>query len=79
MNTIAVLTLLYLPATLVCSFFGTNFFTLEVKDDGRQVFLVSERCWIYFLSTLLLTALTVFIWLKWLRRSAHDQAQQSLP
>ena len=73
MNTIAILTLFYLPATFVCSFFGANFFTLEVSNDGRKSLFVSELCWIYFVSTLILTGFTVAVWLKWLRKkSKHD-------
>ncbi|KAK2759941.1 hypothetical protein FQN54_002677 [Arachnomyces sp. PD_36] len=68
MNTIAILTMLYLPATLVCSFFGTNFFALTTEDDGYRAFIVSELCWICFLSTVLLTGFTISIWLRWKKR-----------
>ncbi|KAJ5274073.1 hypothetical protein N7478_009198 [Penicillium angulare] len=39
MKTIAILTMLYLPASLVCSFFGSNFFAFQTNDNGHQELL----------------------------------------
>jgi Mg2+ and Co2+ transporter CorA len=75
MYAISIVTMLYLPASLVCSFFGTNFFALEAKSDGRLTFLVSDRCWIYGLSTVLLTTFTFSVWLAWQRKmKSNEQA-----
>ncbi|KAL3443355.1 hypothetical protein BJX65DRAFT_285355 [Aspergillus insuetus] len=73
MYAISIVTMLYLPASLVSSFFGTNFFALETKNDGRPTFLVSDLCWIYGISTVLLTAFTFSVWLGWkIRRKGDD-------
>jgi Mg2+ and Co2+ transporter CorA len=73
MYAISIVTMLYLPASLVCGFFGTNFFALEAKHDGRLAFLVSDLCWIYGLSTVLLTTFTFSIWLGWQRRRKEEE------
>ncbi|KAL3495004.1 hypothetical protein BJX62DRAFT_196662 [Aspergillus germanicus] len=73
MYAISIVTMLYLPASLVCGFFGTNFFALEAKNDGRLAFLVSDLCWIYGLSTVLLTTFTFSIWLGWQRRRKEEE------
>ncbi|KAF5983433.1 hypothetical protein FBULB1_3744 [Fusarium bulbicola] len=50
---ITTLTLLYLPASFVATFFGMNFFDLD--DDGDQIMMTS-MIWIFFLSS---TGLTI--------------------
>lgn len=70
MKTIAILTMLYLPASLVCSFFGSNFFAFQTNDNGHQELLVSNLIWICFLASLILTTLTIFVWTLWQRRSS---------
>lgn len=48
MKTIATLAMLYLPASFVCSFFGTNFFALNTNVPGRPSFVVSELWWVRY-------------------------------
>ncbi len=67
MKTIATLTMLYLPATFVCSLFGTNFFAPSTDGPGDPVSVVSDLWWIYLISAIPLTLLTVFVWLARLR------------
>jgi Mg2+ and Co2+ transporter CorA len=73
MYAISIVTMFYLLASLVCGFFGTNFFALEAKNDGRLTFLVSDLCWIYGLSTVLLTTFTFSVWLRWKRRRKDEE------
>lgn len=79
MYAISIVTMFYLPASLVCGFFGTNFFALEAKNDGHLTFFVSDRCWIYGLSTILLTTFTFSIWLGWQRKmKRNEQAMDNI-
>jgi Mg2+ and Co2+ transporter CorA len=70
MKTIATLTMFYLPATFVCSLFGTNFFALNTNGGGRPVFVVFELWWVYLLVVIPLTLLTFGIWIWWMRRAS---------
>lgn len=63
MKTIAILTMVFLPATSVSSFFGMAFF--DRSDQGH--FRASVAIWIFVVVTLLLTATTFFLWLHWSR------------
>jgi len=71
MKTIAVLTMLYLPATFVCSLFGTNFFVLDIADDYRTTLLVSKLWWVYVVVAVSLTLLTLLCWVWWLKSRAR--------
>jgi Mg2+ and Co2+ transporter CorA len=66
MSVIATLTMIYLPSTLVCGLFWTNFFELNT-DQEQPVFMVSRLWWIFPLCSLFLTAFTISIWLCWKR------------
>ena len=59
--------MLYLPATFVCSFFGTNFFALDTNDPGRPSFVVSKIWWVYVVTTAPLTLLTFGVWFWWMK------------
>lgn len=56
---ITTLTLLYLPASFVATFFGMNFFDLD--DNGDQI-LMTSMIWIYFLSSAGLTISTFLLY-----------------
>ncbi|KAL4888298.1 hypothetical protein BDV59DRAFT_211209 [Aspergillus ambiguus] len=61
-RTITLLTLIYLPASFVATFFGMNFF-----DYGGGEFEMSHRLWIFFAVAIPLTIFTVGSW-YWLSR-----------
>lgn len=68
MKIIAAMTLLYLPATFVCSLFGTNLIALDTSTDGNEpVFIVSSLWWLYVAFAVPLTALTMIGFLLWRR------------
>jgi hypothetical protein len=65
MKTIAVVTLVFLPATFVSAIFSTgifNFHASESPDDPRTI---SKYGWIYLLICVLSTALTLLSWVCW--------------
>ena len=76
MKTIAVMTMLFLPATFVSSLFGTNFFALQVSGSGSTTLHVSELWWIYVVSAV---PLTLVVYLSWLWYSGLHLQTKSLP
>ncbi|KAJ4112391.1 hypothetical protein NW765_015462 [Fusarium oxysporum] len=54
-NLITTLTVLYLPASFVASFFGMNFFDFD--NESRQI-VGTPILWIYFLCSAVMTVLT---------------------
>ena len=62
MMTIAVLTMVFLPATFVSSVLGSNLFALEDNGAGKHSFVVSELWWIYLLIAIVLTLITLSLW-----------------
>jgi Mg2+ and Co2+ transporter CorA len=61
MRSIAVVGLIYLPATFVSGIFGTNFFDFG-KDNGEKGWSVSEEFWLYWAIAVPLTVATVGVW-----------------
>ena len=84
MRTIAVLTMFFLPATFVSSLFGTNLFSLDTNAVGQSTFVISKFWWIYLVTAIPLTILTLVCWglyLKWraFRERKILSSQQSTP
>ena len=68
MMTIAVLTMVFLPATFVSSILGSNLFALVDNGAGKHTFVVSGLWWIYIVIAVPLTLITLGIWGICLRR-----------
>ncbi|KAH7304293.1 hypothetical protein B0I35DRAFT_445457 [Stachybotrys elegans] len=62
---ITILTLFYLPASFLSSFFGMSFFSLN-EENGQ--FIASEMIWIYIVSATALTAGTLLLYNNLLKR-----------
>lgn len=60
MKTIAALTMVFLPATAVSSFFGMAFF----NGQGGSL-TVTSNWWIFLATTIPTTLMLFLIWLKW--------------
>ncbi|KAH8886044.1 hypothetical protein GQ53DRAFT_845153 [Thozetella sp. PMI_491] len=58
---LTMLTLLYLPASFVASFFGMNFFIMD--QDGGGI-AVSPKIWIYMICSVALTAVTLIAYYR---------------
>lgn len=77
MKIIAAVTLIYLPATFVCSLFGTNLVVLDTSPDGSEPsFVVSKLWWLYLAFAAPLTMLTIFGF--WLWRRFRETPKQKL-
>lgn len=64
---LTILTLIYLPATVVSNFFSTSF----VSTNGNQNIVVLGDWWIFLASSVPLTLLTLYIWWVWMRIQAY--------
>lgn len=60
MKTIAALTMIFLPATAVSSFFGMAFF----NGQGGKLTVTSDW-WLFLVPTILITVGLFLVWLKW--------------
>ncbi|OGE52402.1 hypothetical protein PENARI_c010G08513 [Penicillium arizonense] len=68
MKIIAAVTLIYLPATFVCSLFGTNLVAFDTSPGStRSDFVVSRWWWLYLAFAVPLTVLTIFGFWLWRR------------
>jgi Mg2+ and Co2+ transporter CorA len=65
MKTIAVMTLIFLPASTVAAAFGSSFFNLSVDEEGVQHFIVNKLFWIFWVISLPLTVALVGAWRWW--------------
>ncbi|KAF2632494.1 hypothetical protein BU25DRAFT_381962 [Macroventuria anomochaeta] len=69
MKTVAIVTMIFLPATFTSAVFSMSFFDFS-PGDGTQAdeWRVSSKIWIYWVVAISLTGLTLFAWLFWRRK-----------
>jgi hypothetical protein len=65
MKTIAVVTLVFLPATFVSAIFSTGIFNFHASEPSDHPRTISKYGWVYLLVCLLSTALTLVSWVCW--------------
>ncbi|KAF7889981.1 uncharacterized protein EAF02_002396 [Botrytis sinoallii] len=58
---LTIITLVYLPTTIVANFFSTQF--VQTSDNGHMT--ITENSWILAAISIPLTALTIFLWWAW--------------
>jgi len=62
LRVIQILSIIFLPASLVSSIFGMGFFSTSQGDDGQALFMISNSWWLYVAISVPLTVLClVFI------------------
>lgn len=74
MKAITVLTMVFLPATFVCSLFSTGFFDFQ-PSTSELTLRVANQFWIYFAVAIPLTVVvlgTCAAWLKWSDRDSES-------
>ncbi|CAG8908811.1 unnamed protein product [Penicillium egyptiacum] len=77
---VTILTLIYLPASLVSSIFGMNLFKFD--DGATEEFRISKQFWIYVVATIILAVITVSVYLwthKEQVRSRHSHPMKGIP
>jgi len=67
MKTIAVVTLVFLPATFVSAIFSTGIFNFHASESPDNPRTISKYGWVYLLVCLLSTSLTLISWVCWYR------------
>ncbi|AEO53672.1 hypothetical protein MYCTH_2295331 [Thermothelomyces thermophilus ATCC 42464] len=63
MKSIALLTMVFLPATFISAIFSTTFFSF---GEENKTWEVSDKLWIYWATTIPATIVTVVLWQVWL-------------
>lgn len=59
---IQILSMLFLPASLVSSIFGMGFFNTSQGTDGQAIFTISHSWWLYIAISVPLTILSMVLW-----------------
>ncbi|KAL3427652.1 hypothetical protein PVAG01_01161 [Phlyctema vagabunda] len=72
MKTIAVLTMVFLPGTFICSFFSMTMFNWNNQPNEP---LVSSYIWVYFVAMVPLTLLVLAVWWWKTRESRREQEE----
>ena len=67
MKTIAVVTLVFLPATFISAIFSTGIFNFHATESPNNPRTVSKYGYVYLLACVLSTVLTLFSWSCWYR------------
>jgi Mg2+ and Co2+ transporter CorA len=70
---LTILTLVYLPTTVVSNFFSTSFVNSEPASGVGAHITVSSDWWIFAVVSVPLTLLTLYVWLVWMRIQAYDR------
>jgi Mg2+ and Co2+ transporter CorA len=65
MKTIAVVTLLFLPATFVSAIFSTGIFDFHANESDSEKRVRSSYGWIYLLACILTTGIALVAWVLW--------------
>ncbi|KAI3319259.1 hypothetical protein HD806DRAFT_509510 [Xylariaceae sp. AK1471] len=76
MKSIALLTMIFIPATFVATLFSMGIF--EWKGANGEILSVSPYIWLYVVLTVVITSLTLGIWYVWAtqRRAVGDVESQ---
>jgi Mg2+ and Co2+ transporter CorA len=70
---LTILTLVYLPTTVVSNFFSTSFVNSEPASGAGAHITVSSDWWIFAVVSIPLTLLTLYVWLVWMRIQAYGR------
>lgn len=70
---LTILTLIYLPATVVSNFFSTSFVNLQTSPGMSNHVVVSSDWWIFVAASVPLTLFTLYTWWVWTRIKAYNR------
>jgi Mg2+ and Co2+ transporter CorA len=75
------MTMLFLPASLVSSFFGMGFFSTDQDPSGHKLFIVSQNWW-WWLAVSVPTTLVCFIVVAytthWSKKKSDAEAEKGI-
>jgi Mg2+ and Co2+ transporter CorA len=72
---LTILTMIYLPITVVSNFFSTSFVNSKTTPDGSGSIMVSGDWWILPAVSIPLTFTTIYVWLVWTRIQGNPSNQ----
>ncbi len=81
MKAITILTMIFLPATFVCSLFGMGFFDFGADNNtqlGPRRMHVAGQFWVYFAVAVPLTVVVLGVcaaWLRWSERRGEEDGE----
>ncbi|KAH5568152.1 hypothetical protein HBI25_052550 [Parastagonospora nodorum] len=71
---LTILTLIYLPCTVVSSFYSTQFVDKDKSADGQMKMKYADNAWLFFAVSIPLTFFTIMVWYSWANSRALYRA-----
>lgn len=65
MRILTIITMIYLPCTIVSNFFSTQFVNSKESDSGKMTLEYTNNAWLFFAISVPLTLMTILIWYLW--------------
>ncbi|KAF1940154.1 hypothetical protein EJ02DRAFT_406954 [Clathrospora elynae] len=65
MRILTIITMIYLPCTIVSNFYSTQFVQSKELDSGNTTLEYSTNAWLFFAISIPLTLFTIMIWYMW--------------
>lgn len=70
MRILTIITMIYLPCTIVSNFFSTQFVNQIEMDTGGLKLQYAQNTWLFFAISVPLTVFTILVWFVWVSLSA---------
>ncbi|KAJ4988217.1 hypothetical protein SVAN01_06313 [Stagonosporopsis vannaccii] len=87
MRILTIITMIYLPCTIVSNFFSTQFVNQIEMDTGGLTLEYAQNTWLFFAISVPLTIFTILVWFVWVsfstflehrnRRTRHSKERSS--
>jgi hypothetical protein len=71
MRILTIITMVYLPCTIVSNFFSTQFVNQTKSDAGNLTLEYANNAWLFFAISVPLTVFTIFVWFLWVSLSTY--------
>jgi len=68
---LTIMTLVYLPMTVVSNFFSTSFVGNDLSPQGSGQIIVYSDWWIFVAVSVPLTFATLYVWWVWMQATAY--------
>lgn len=69
MRILTIITMIYLPCTIVSNFFSTQFVNQTELDTGGLTLQYAQNTWLFFAISVPLTIFTILVWFVWVSLS----------
>lgn len=75
MRILTIITMIYLPCTIVSNFYSTQFVSQTVTDDGSSRMSYAQNVWVFFAISIPLTIFTFLVWYSWIQMGNMRKAR----